>query len=85
MKKFLSELVKDDNNINEKSVIGIISFSMLVLTLLIDLITGLANVEFPIHEFVFDGFVLITIGSFGIASIDKFVNKKSQKEDSGQM
>jgi hypothetical protein len=35
----------------------------------------------PIHEFVFDGFMVIVLGAFGIASVDKFINKrKGEKE-----
>lgn len=83
MKKFLYDLFKDDNNINEKSVIGFGAFLMLVLILIVDLISGLMGNELPIHEFVFDGFLIMTLGSFGIASIDKFINKgkKSDEEE----
>ncbi len=81
MKKFISDLFKDSNDINEKSVVGFGAFIMLVITLFVDLITGLLGQELPIHEFVFDGFMVITLGSFGIASIDKFLNKGKKKDD----
>jgi hypothetical protein len=81
MKKFFSDLFKDDNDINEKSVVGFGAFIVLVLTLIVDLVTGLMGNELPIHEFVFDGFMVITLGSFGIASVDKFINKGKKKED----
>jgi len=29
----------------------------------------------PIQEFVFDGFMVIVLGAFGIASVDKWINK----------
>jgi hypothetical protein len=75
MKKFFSDLFKDDNNINEKSVIGFLSFLILVLILMFDLITGLLGYDLLIQEFIFDGFLIMTLSSFGIASIDKFINK----------
>jgi hypothetical protein len=81
MKKFISDLFKDNNDINEKSVVGFGAFIMLVITLFVDLTTGLMGQELPIHEFVFDGFMVITLGSFGIASIDKFLNKGKKKDD----
>jgi hypothetical protein len=31
-----------------------------------------------INEFVFDGFLYITLGAFGIASIDKYVTSKKK-------
>lgn len=81
---FLQRLFMDSNDINEKSVVGFGAFIMLVITLVVDLVTGLMGQELPIHEFVFDGFMVITLGSFGIASVDKFINKRKGKgEDEG--
>jgi hypothetical protein len=81
MKKFFSNLFSDNNDINEKSVVGFGAFLMLVITLFVDLATGLMGQELPIHEFVFDGFMVITLGAFGIASVDKFINKSKKKDD----
>jgi hypothetical protein len=78
---FLKELFSDDNSINEKSVVGFGSFTMMVVTLIVDLVTGVLGSEMPIHEFVYDGFLIITLGSFGIASVDKWVNNKGGKKD----
>jgi membrane-anchored glycerophosphoryl diester phosphodiesterase (GDPDase) len=75
MKKFFKELFSDDNTINEKSVVGFIAFLMMVLTLATDVITGVLGQEMPIQEFIFDGFMVIVLGSFGIASVDKWINK----------
>jgi hypothetical protein len=36
--------------------------------------------EMPIQEFIFDGFMVIVLGSFGIASVDKFINKRKGKD-----
>jgi hypothetical protein len=33
-----------------------------------------------INEFIFDGFMVIILGSFGIASVDKFMNMKNGKK-----
>jgi len=81
MKKFFSDLFKDNNDINEKSVIGFGAFLMLVLTIIVDLVTGLIDKDLPIQEFVFNGFLIMTLGSFGIASIDKFINKGKKSDD----
>lgn len=81
MKKFFHNLFDDNNTINEKSVVGFGAFIMMVITLLTDIATGVMGYEMPIHEFVFDGFLVITLGSFGIASIDKWVNNKNAKSD----
>jgi len=78
MKKFLSDLFNDNNSINEKSVVGFIAFLMMVITLATDIVTGVMGREMPIQEFVFDGFMVIVLGAFGIASIDKWINKKNK-------
>jgi len=76
-------LFNDDNSINEKSVVGFIAFFMLIVTLTCDIITGFMGKVMPIHEFVFDGFMIITLGAFGIASIDKWINR-SKPSDKGE-
>jgi len=80
IKNSLVELFKDDNSINEKSIIGFMAFLMMVVTLSIDIYTGVKGYEMPIHEFVFNGFLYITIGALGIASIDKIWGKKQDEE-----
>ncbi len=81
MKQFLKNLFDDSNTINEKSVVGFTAFLMMVVTLIADIVTGIMGKNMPIHEFVFDGFMVIVLGSFGIASVDKFINKrKGDKE-----
>jgi ABC-type uncharacterized transport system permease subunit len=81
MRKLLKELFNDNNSINEKSVIGFIAFFMMVLTMFIDIIKGWMGKEFVINEFIFDGFLIITLGSFGIGSIDKWINKKNLEKN----
>jgi ABC-type uncharacterized transport system permease subunit len=78
---FLKELFNDNNTINEKSVVGFASFIMMVLSLIVDLVTGWLGKELLINEFIFDGFLVITLGAFGIASVDKWINNKHSKKD----
>ena len=80
MKQWLKSLFDDSNTINEKSVVGFVAFLMMVVTLIADIITGIMGKNMPIHEFVFDGFMVIVLGSFGIASVDKFINKRKGNE-----
>ncbi len=73
---WFKQLFDDNNTINEKSVVGFIAFLMMVIALGVDIVTGFAGKEFVINEFIFDGFMAIVLGSFGIGSIDKFINAK---------
>jgi ABC-type uncharacterized transport system permease subunit len=81
MRKFFRELFDDNNTINEKAVVGFIAFFMLCIALAVDLITGYFGKELLINKFIFDGFMVLVLGSFGIASVDKWMNKKDKHEE----
>ena len=81
MRNFFKQLFDDNNSINEKSVVGFIAFFMLVIALVVDLATGAYGKPLLINKFIFDGFMVIVLGSFGIASVDKWINKKNDKEE----
>lgn len=81
MFKFFRELFDDANTINEKAVVGFIAFVMLVIALIVDLVTGYDGKPLVINEFIFDGFMVIVLGAFGIASVDKWLNKKNNNQD----
>ena len=78
---FIRELFNDNNTINEKSVVGFSSFVCMVMALAVDLVTGWMGKPLVINEFIFDGFLVITLGAFGIASVDKYINNKHNKKD----
>jgi len=81
MKNFFKQLFDDNNTINEKAVVGFIAFFMLCIALAVDLITGAYGDPLIINKFIFDGFMVIVLGSFGIASVDKWLNKKDKHEE----
>lgn len=73
------DLFKDDNDINEKSVVGFASFAVMTLFAVADLVTGYVGKDLVINEFIYNSFVIITLGSFGIAEAGKIFGGK--KED----
>ena len=81
MKKFFSDLFDDNNTINEKAVIGFASFLIMVIFAVADIVTGSMHKELVVNEFIYDSFKVLTIACFGIASVDKFINKKNQTEN----
>jgi hypothetical protein len=81
MKNFFKQLFDDNNSTNEKAVVGFIAFFMLCVALAVDLITGAYGDPLVINEFIFDGFMVIVLGSFGIASVDKWLNKKDNNKE----
>tara|TARA_R100000908_G_scaffold42651_1_gene19914 strand:- start:1342 stop:1590 length:249 start_codon:yes stop_codon:yes gene_type:complete len=69
------DIFKDDNNVNEKNVIGFMAFAVMVVFAVVDLITGYFGKDLVIQEFIYNSFVFITLGSFGIAGLEKFAKK----------
>jgi ABC-type uncharacterized transport system permease subunit len=80
MKNFLTQLFNDNNTINEKSVVGFLAFVMMVLFAIADIVTGYIGKDLVINDFIFNAFLWLVLGSFGIGSVDKFINKN--KSDS---
>ena len=75
--KFL-EIFKDSNDWNEKTIIGFLSFAVMVLVMLADVLTGAFGSDLPINEFTYNSFLIVTLGSFGIAGLEKFAGKKAE-------
>ena len=68
-------IFKDDNTWNEKTIIGFMSFAVMVLVMIADVVSGFMGKDLVINEFTYNSFVIITLGSFGIAGIEKFAKK----------
>ena len=65
------KLFEDKNNINEKNIIGFASFIVMVLFAVADLLTSLlANKDLIINEVVYNSFVWVTLGCFGISAVE---------------
>lgn len=67
-----SQIFKDSNHYNEKTIIGFMAFAIMTLYSLVDIVTGIMGITLEIHEFVYNSFMYITLGSFGIAGLEKF-------------
>ena len=76
------ELFKDKNTINEKNIIGFISFGIMVLFAIIDLATGILYMgyvgggQLEINDTIYNSFVMVTLGCFGISAFEKVKNKE---------
>jgi len=68
--KFL-DLFRDDNKINEKSIIGFIAFAMMILFAITDSVTGYFGKTFVINDIIYNSLVWVVLGSFGIAEAGK--------------
>jgi hypothetical protein len=46
-----------------------------------DIVTGTLGKELVIQDFIFNAFMWLTLGSFGIGSVDKWINKGKGETD----
>ena len=65
------DIFKDDNEYNEKTIVGFLSFAVMSLTAIADVVTGIMGNELVISDTIFNSFVIITLGAFGIAEAGK--------------
>ena len=71
-------IFKNDNEWNEKNVVGFIAFIVMVLFALLDLFTGYLGKDLVINETIYDSFTLVVLGCFGIAGLEKIFGKKEK-------
>jgi hypothetical protein len=76
----LLDIFRDDNDINEKSVLGFLSFAILAGYGVIDIITGLDGKQFVIEPIILEVFAALTAGCFGISSFEKVQNRKTDAD-----
>ena len=72
----MKKIFKDNNDYNEKSIIGFLAFAVMCVIMLVDVITGYFGKDLIINEFMYDSFVFVVIGCFGISGLEKFAKKK---------
>ena len=62
------DIFKDNNDFNEKNIVGFASFAVM-------------GKDLVINDVVFNSFVIITLGSFGIDGVTKIFAKKGGEEE----
>lgn len=73
------DMFKDENDVNEKNVVGFLSFAVMVIFAIADIGSGIFGKDLVINEFIYNSFVIITLGSFGIDGLQKFAGKKDKE------
>jgi hypothetical protein len=82
-RKFMafSDIFKDDNKFNEKNIVGFASFAVMAIFAGADVVTGILGAELIISDTIFNSFVIITLGSFGIDGAVKAIGNKKGNND----
>ena len=73
------DIFKDKNDMNEKNIVGFASFAMMTLFAIADIVTGIIGQQLVISDTIFNSFVIITLGSFGIDGVTKIFQKKDSE------
>ena len=68
-------IFKNNNDWNEKTIVGFIAFIIMCIIMVADLLSGWIGRDLIINEFVYDSFTFIVLGCFGIAGIEKFAKQ----------
>ena len=72
------ELFNDKNDINEKSVIGFLAFIIMTIFAIADIVTGYLGKDLVVNEFIFNAFLVLVLGTFGISGVEKIMNRKTE-------
>ncbi len=75
VKFIVMEIFKNDNAWNEKAVVGFIAFAVMCMIMIADLVTGWVGQDLVINEYVYNSFVWVVLGCFGISGVEKFAKK----------
>ena len=68
-------IFRDDNEFNEKSIIGFIAFMILCVLFFIDFVFTIGGNIYEIDDSIYDTLLWIIIGCFGISGIEKLTKK----------
>ena len=71
----LKQLSKN-NDINEKAIIGFISFFLMTVFGICDLVTAFMGQDLVISDTIYTSFVIVTLGAFGISEAGKAFGSK---------
>lgn len=82
-RKFMafSDIFKDKNDYNEKNIVGFLSFAVMAIFAGADVVTGILGTELTISDTIFNSFVIIVLGSFGIDGVTKIFAKKNNTSE----
>ena len=74
-RKFI-DLFLDSNDLNEKAIIGFISFFLMMCFGITDLVTAVVwDIDLKVSETIYTSFVVVTLGAFGISEAGQAFGK----------
>jgi hypothetical protein len=80
MKEFLLRMFSDKSDVNQKAVLGFISFLLMAIYALTDVVTGAMGIAFVIEPIVFNGLMYTALTMCGITGVEAVFGNKNIKE-----
>lgn len=80
MKEFLLRMFSDKSDVNQKAVLGFVSFVLMAVYALTDIVTGAMGIAFVIEPIVFNGLMYTALTMCGITGVEAIFGNKNIKE-----
>jgi hypothetical protein len=80
MKEFLLRMFSDKSDVNQKAVLGFVSFLLMAIYALTDVVTGAFGIAFVIEPIVFNGLMYTALTMCGITGVEAIFGNKNIKE-----
>ena len=77
-KRKFNDLFLDDNDVNEKAIIGFICFFLMTVFGVCDLITAFWDMDLRVSDTIYTSFVVVTLGAFGISEAGRAFGGKNK-------
>jgi len=78
------DIFKENNDYNEKNIVGFLSFAVMAIFAAADIVTGIMGRALEISDTIFNSFVIITLGAFGIAEAGNIFGKGKKDNNEPQ-
>ena len=75
------DIFRTRNRYNEKNIVGFLSFTVMTIFAVVDIVTGIYGNTLVHSDAIFNSFVIVTLGAFGIAEAGAIFGKKTKEED----
>jgi len=74
-------MFSDKSDINQKAVLGFVSFVLMAVYALVDVATGAMGIAFVIEPIVFNGLMYTALTMCGITGVEAVFGNKNIKEN----
>ena len=74
-KRRILDIFLDDNDVNEKAIIGFISFGFMIVFAICDLVTAFMGQDLLFSDTIYTSLVVVTLGAFGISEAGRAFGK----------